>query len=147
MRRTERPELLDHVGWRLHQAFAHWKALFSQKMAERGCVWVAEARGGLMQHIGPDGISQNQLVQRSGLTKQAVQQHLDELTRDGVIRRTPDPNDARKKRVELTAKGIESQHIANDVKREIENEFRSIVGESDFGQFSKALRALAEPHD
>ncbi|MGC3938807.1 MarR family winged helix-turn-helix transcriptional regulator [Roseobacter sp. EG26] len=144
MAKIDKPELLDHVGWRLFQAYKHWKMLFTEKMVQRGCPWVAEARGALMQHIGPGGVSQNAIVEKSGLTKQAVQQHLDGLVKDGIIERLPDPKDARKKRVRLTHKGVESQHIANEVKKEIEQNFLTRLGEQKFLTMKEALTEIGE---
>ncbi|MEL6678418.1 MAG: MarR family winged helix-turn-helix transcriptional regulator [Pseudomonadota bacterium] len=142
---SERPELLDHVGWRLHLAYARWKTLFAERMVARGCPWMGEARGALLQHIGADGVSQNVLVARSGLTKQAVQQHLDALVADGIVARLPDPKDARKKRVRLTAKGIEGQHIANAVKLEIEEVFAETLGPEGFAALKAALGEICAP--
>ncbi|MEO0542233.1 MAG: MarR family winged helix-turn-helix transcriptional regulator [Pseudomonadota bacterium] len=139
------PELLEHIGWRLHVVFQRWKTLFAQKMVEQGCPWIAEARGELIQHISRKGVGQNVLVERSGLTKQAVQQHLDALAADGVIERVSDPKDARKKRVLFTDKGIDSLHRANAVKREIESEFIELLGKKEFAQLSKALQRLSDP--
>lgn len=142
--RSDLPALLDHIGWDLFRAFAVWKNLFARKMSDRGCVWVSEARGALLQHIGPGGISQNMLVEKSGLTKQAVQQHLDDLTHDGILERVPDKQDARRKRVQLTPKGLESQIIANEVKMEIEAELRQMIGATRFEALVHALREIAE---
>lgn len=144
MTQKDKPELLDHVGWRLHLAYREWKTLFAQKMVERGCPWVAEARGALMQHIGPSGTSQQAIVEKSGLTKQAVHLHLDDLVQDGIIERLPDPQDARKKRVQLTPKGLESQHIANEVKQEIEQSFEALLGPKRHQEFRAALRILSD---
>lgn len=135
-------ELLDHIGWRLFQAYQTWKALFAERMVARGCPWVAEARGALMQHIGPGGVSQNLLVEKTGLTKQAVQQHLDGLVKDGVIERRTDPKDARKKQVHLTERGVDSQRIANEVKNDIERRFRVLLGDQPFDQVKDALTRI-----
>jgi len=136
-----KPELIEHIGWDLARAFSAWKIQFNRRMVEHGCVWMAEARGGLLQHIGAEGILQNDLVKRTGLTKQAVQQHLDDLASDGVVERIPDPRDARKKRVQLTQAGLEASKIANKVKREIEAEIRGQLGADRFTEMQSALRA------
>lgn len=137
-----KPQLIEHIGWDLHRVNSIWKSKFRQKMVNRGCGWMGEARGGLLQHIGPSGIGQNNLVQKSGLTKQAIQQHLDGLVQDGIVERVPDENDARQKRVQLTLSGVQSTRIANDVKIEIEGEFREALGDVQFDTLIAALRAI-----
>lgn len=138
-------ELIDHIGWDLARAFSAWKISFNQKMVEHGCVWMAEARGGLLQHIGAEGVAQNELVQKAGLTKQAVQQQLDDLVKDGVVERVADEDDARKKRVQLTQKGIQVAGIANSVKRELESDMRRQLGAERFQTLQSALRAMIDP--
>ncbi|MGD1883407.1 MAG: MarR family winged helix-turn-helix transcriptional regulator [Paracoccaceae bacterium] len=143
MTAVSKSELIDHIGWDLALAFARWKDRFHTLMLENGCPWVAEARGGLIQYIGPGGIAQNVLVQKSGLTKQAVQQHLDHLTKEGVIKRQGDPDDARRKRVYLSDKGQEAAGIANDVKRQIETEMERELGQASFARLKAALQQIA----
>ena len=116
-------------------------------MAERGCVWMAEARGSLMQHVGPSGIGQLDLVQKTGLTKQAVQQHLDGLVEDGVVERVVDDKDARKKHIRLTLKGQQARETANAVKLELDAELSNKIGSKRFGELMSTLALVAGPTD
>ncbi|MBD3664265.1 winged helix-turn-helix transcriptional regulator [Sulfitobacter sp. TSTF-M16] len=138
---------IDHLGWHLHQAFAAWKDRFNVAMAARGCPWMVEARGALVQYIGADGVAQNVLVRKSGLTKQAVQQHLDDLVADDVVARVADRDDARRKRVVLTDKGQAAARVADTVKREIEAEVRSQIGAAAFEVLVKSLTSMAQTGD
>jgi DNA-binding MarR family transcriptional regulator len=139
-----KPRLIEHIGWDLHRVNSMWKTKFHQKMVARGCGWMGEARGVLLQHVGPGGIGQNILVQKSGLTKQAIQQHLDGLVQDGIVVRVVDENDARQKRVQLTQRGMQSAQVANDVKIEIEGEFREAMGDAQFDTLVTALRVVID---
>ncbi|MEP0519535.1 MAG: MarR family transcriptional regulator [Hyphomicrobiales bacterium] len=123
-----KPDLIDHIGWDLWRVTQGWKQRFHADMVGRGYAWFGEARGNLIQHIGRHGIPQNELVLRAGMTKQAVQQQLDDLVRDGALERISDPKDARKKLVQFTDLGIEAMSAANDVKRDIEAEYAEIIG-------------------
>ncbi|MEO0496789.1 MAG: MarR family transcriptional regulator [Pseudomonadota bacterium] len=140
----DQPKPIDHVGWDLFRAFAEWKTRFHDKMEDRGFAWMKEARGSLIQHIGPNGIAQAALVRKSGMTKQAVQQHVDGLVRDGIVERVADEKDARQKRVQLTAKGHQTAEIANQVKTEIDLEFAQIVGAARYATFKSALAAIID---
>ena len=89
------PEALDHVGWRLWQATQRWKRELDDGLVAMGYPWAAEARANVIMHVGRSGIRQSELVRRMELSKQAVQQLLDELVADGIIERKLDPGTAR----------------------------------------------------
>jgi len=133
------PELIDHLGWRLWRAARRWKAEFDARMAAQGFAWFTEARSALLGHV----VRQNDLVRCMGLTKQAVQQIVDELAAEGIVERRPDPADARGRIVALTAAGIAAAHAANDVKRAIDAEQRERLGTERFEALIEALRAFA----
>lgn len=137
------PKLIDHLGWRLWRAARRWKAEFDARMAAEGFAWFTEARSALLGHVGPSGVRQNDLVRRMGLTKQAVQQIVDELAAEGIVARRPDPADARGRIVVLTAAGVAAAHAANEVKRAIDAEQRERLGPERFEALIEALRAFA----
>ncbi len=134
---------VDHLGWRLWCAARLWKSEFDAGMAERGLTWFTEARSGVMQTVGAGGSRQSDLGERLGLTKQAVQQLVDDLVEIGALLRKPDPKDARAKRVVLTRKGAAALAAANEVKRAIEAQHRERIGPKAFEALIAALRSLA----
>ncbi len=136
------PELIDHIGWDLWQVADGWKSRFTSDMVACGFDWFGEARGNLIQHIGRNGIAQNALAAKAGMTKQAVQQHLDELVRDGAVERVTDPVDARRKIIQFTELGFQALAVANDVKRGIEAEYRQLIGDKAMVELVEALRAI-----
>lgn len=136
------PELIDHIGWDLWRASAAWKRRFRGAMVAKGHLWYGEARGSLIQYIGRDGIQQNEIVSKAGMSKQAVQQHLDDLVADGVVERAPDPEDARRKLVRFTEMGMQALSDANVIKRTIEKDFESIVGKADAPVLKRALAKI-----
>lgn len=142
--RRPRPDLIEHIGWDLFRAARAWKMRFTQAMVEKGFAWYAEARGTLIQHIGHDGIAQSELAQRAGMTKQAVQQHLDDLVEDGILERVVDSGDARRKLVRFTDRGFEALDIANEIKRGIEDDYLRAIGRSDMRTLRAALRVIID---
>jgi DNA-binding MarR family transcriptional regulator len=130
---------LDHIGWDLWQASQAWKRLFVAGMVRRGHGWFAEARGNLVHLIGPEGARQGDIVQRSQMTKQAVQQFIDELEEDGIVNRSPDPSDARANRVKFTAKGLRALEDANAIKGEVETLYARLVGRAELAQLKATL--------
>lgn len=112
------------------------------EMVRRGYPWHGEARGEVLGHVGPSGISQAALASRMGVSKQAVQQLVDQLVGDGVLKRVPDPMDGRARQIELTELGREDFRERNKVKRAIERSYRRQLGELRFGQLRRALEKL-----
>lgn len=135
---------IDHIGLHLWRAAQRWRDRMRREMAARGFPWHLEARGEVLGHVGPNGVSQAALPERMGLSKQAVQQLLDQLEADGVVTRVTDPADKRLRRVELTGLGLFDLVERNAIKREIENEYKDILGPELFAQMERALRILNE---
>ena len=135
--------MIDHLGWRLWRAARLWKIEFDSRMQAAGHGWFTEARSALLAHVGAKGARQSDLVTRMGLSKQAVQQMVDELQAEGIVTRQPDNSDARAKLVVLTRKGVAAARAANEVKRAIEAESRARLGAPTFQALIAALRQLA----
>jgi len=138
---------MEHIGWDLWQATQVWKQTFTRAMVARGHGWYGEARGGLFRFIGPGGIAQIDLAARAGMTKQAVQQHLDDLARDGIVTRQPDPRDGRKKRIALTGDGMAAMRDAERVKQEIEADYLRLIGAPEYQVLKSALAQIIDSQD
>ncbi len=138
------PSPPDHIGWTLWQAAQVWRAEFTSAMVAAGHAWFGQARANLLQHIGPGGLRQGDLVARAGLTKQAVQQFVDELARDGILTRSPDSADARARLVRLTPAGLAAMRDADRIKAEIETRWRARLGSDDFDRLDTLLRRVLD---
>jgi DNA-binding MarR family transcriptional regulator len=136
------PPLIDHVGVRLWRLARLWKLEFDAAMVDAGYPWMAEARGAIVGHLRPGGRSQSQLAAELGISKQAVQQHVDELVAEGVVTRMADPDDRRGKLVILTSKGAQALADGNDAKRRIEERYRETLGTARFDVLMAALEEL-----
>lgn len=132
----------DHIGWTLWQAAQLWRAEFIAAMVAAGHPWFGQARANLLQHIGPSGLRQGDLVARAGLTKQAVQQFVDELVADGILMRAKDETDARARWVRLTSAGEAAMRDADRIKAEIEARWRAAIGADAFDRLDASLRDL-----
>ena len=137
------PPLIDHIGWRLWRLARQWKIEFDAAMAERGHGWMAEARGAVVGHLRPGGMSQSELPAALGISKQAVQQLVDELVAEQIVERVPDPRDGRGKIVQLLPKGIKAIADGNEVKREIERRYGELLGVKRLAALNAALDELA----
>lgn len=133
---------IDHIGIALWRAAHLWREQMTQEMAARGYPWHLEARGEVLSHLGPSGRSQTELTAALGMSKQAVQQLIDQLEKDGVVKRIADPKDKRAKRIEFTELGRKDFAERNKVKREIEEKYREKLGTKDFEALLSALKRL-----
>lgn len=133
---------IDHIGLWLWRAAIGWRGRMRAEMAARGFPWHSEARGEVLAHLGPAGISQSELTTRMGFSKQAVQQLIDQLAEDGVVHRLPDPSDKRAKRIALTELGLRDLAERNRVKRGIEDEYRQKLGDKRYKRLEKTLKRL-----
>jgi hypothetical protein len=123
------PPLIDHIGWRLWRASLAWKADLESGMVARGFPWFGEARAGVLAFLGPQGVK--------------VQQFVDELVRDGIVRRVPDPDDRRGRLILLTDDGLHAMTVANDVKQRIQAEYREVLGAGDLDRLMTSLEKLS----
>jgi DNA-binding MarR family transcriptional regulator len=135
-------DLIDHVGWRIWRLARAWKAEFDAAMAARGHHWFAEARSNVLSHLDRDSTAQSVLQARMGVTKQAVQQFVDELVADGILQRRTNPDDRRGKILSFTRKGQRVLADANIVKVEIQSRYRTKLGVPRFAAFMAALELL-----
>ena len=125
-----RPAPPDHIGWDLVRAARTWETAFTFRMVAAGHTWFGEARGRLLQYIPRTGIAQSTIVSRAKLTKQAVQQHLEALEKDGILRREPMPADQRQRRVVPTETGLAAMDDADQIKQQIEAELGVLLGDA-----------------
>lgn len=134
--------LPDHVGWRLWQANRAWQTEFAAAMRAAGHGWFTEARAGLLGHVARGGVRQSMLIERAGITKQAVQQLLDGLEAERVIERLADAKDRRGKHIRYTPYGLSALRDGDRIKLEIEKRYRDRIGDVNFDALMRALRAL-----
>ena len=121
------------------------KARFRHQMAIRGFTAHNGAAGEALLHLDPQGMSQTALTAAMGLSKQAVQQLLDQLETGNYLRRESDPADKRAKRIILTDFGAREFAERKKVLAELEEDTRDRLGKKLLAKLEKALRKLAEP--
>jgi DNA-binding MarR family transcriptional regulator len=145
---TEKPaELIDHVGFRVWRLAWAWKNEFDAAMVTRGHGWFAEARANLLPHLDRGGTVQSLLPGRMGVTKQAVQQFVDELVDDGILERRANPADRRSNIIGFTRKGHKVLSDANVVKIAIQKRYRARLGKDRFAMLLQCLEILDPDED
>ena len=135
----------SRLGAALAAAAQAHQARFRRQMAARGFTAHNGAAGEVLLHLSPGGMSQTALTAAIGLSKQAVQQLLDQLEAGNYIRREPDPADKRAKRIVLTDFGAREFAERRKVLAELDADTRDRLGKKLLGKLEKALRKLGEP--
>lgn len=138
------PPLEDHIGVQLWKLSARWKTQFHAEMVALGYEYFADARSNVMVFLGPSGTSQAKLVRLMGMSKQAVQQLIDELVEDGVVEREVDPADKRGKLIILTQAGLAALHDANRVKQQIMADYGKLLGDRKLAELTRLLSELEQ---
>ncbi len=138
------PELLDHVGWRLWAASQLWIDQFIAEMRAADYPWFGRAQANVLGHMERDGTPQGLLVERLGLSKQAVQQLIDDLVTRGLVERVPDPADRRARIIRFTDRGLAMLTDANRIKRRIERRLMDRLGKKDQQTLARLLARLTE---
>ena len=137
--------MTDDLGKSLQMAADTWRAEFRREMVSRGFAAHDGAAGGVLLHLSPEGLSQSELTTRVGLSKQAVQQLLDQLEAQHYIHRLPDPTDKRAKRVLYSEFGQREFAERQKVVAQIEERIRDRLGKKLLGKLEKGLRRLGKP--
>jgi DNA-binding MarR family transcriptional regulator len=97
---------------------------------EKDALRLRRSHTALLPHIDLGGTRVSVLAERLGISKQAVSELIDELESAGVLRRTPDPIDARARLVSFTPRGLDGLLEGVAVLRQLEAEIARSIGAS-----------------
>lgn len=145
---------LTHLGRLLGHAMRRFDARVLQLMARNVEVplalshlaareQVTAAHVHITRHLSLAGDRLTDLADRAGMTKQAMAQVVDQCEAWGLVQRTPDPHDARARRVRFTPTGLAWLQAFRDAVAQAEAEFRGEVGDEIATVVSIGLEAYA----
>ncbi|MBL8597152.1 MAG: MarR family transcriptional regulator [Devosia sp.] len=132
----------SRLGALLTDAQDAWQFALNQALTRREAPPLG-AGAELLAQVSLAGVSQSLLAERMGLTKQAIQQSLDQLEKLALIRREMDPVDRRAKYVVLTQAGLYALELRRDAEKEAERTLRDALGKKALKQLGKGLRKLS----
>jgi len=96
----------------------------------------------VLQYPTPDGCRPSEIAERSGMSKQAMNQLLQSLEQLGYVQRTADRKDGRATIVRFTARGHAAWSKIGAILVEIEREWRATLGDKRFQQLKKLLKEV-----
>ena len=101
------------IGYLLAKASQHWNDLLAEAFRRRGHGDVRPSYGSVLVPLfEDDGLRMTELAARAHLAKQTMTTMVRLVEEAGLVRRRPDPEDARATRVHLTARGKRFQPVA-----------------------------------
>lgn len=114
-----------------------------REMERRGYSDLRPAHGFAFQRMTPNGATGNELADYLDITKQAANQMIDYLERQGYVKRQPHPRDRREKLVMLTEKGWACAHAAEEIIARLELRCAGLLGAERLQAFRVDLYRLA----
>ncbi len=105
---------------------------------------IRAAHTSLFPHIDSEGIRLTALSDRLGITKQAVQQLVDDLEEIGLVERVPDPSDGRAKLIRWTTAGRDGIDVGLGILFELEGELAAVVGKEKMRAAHEVLLRIIE---
>ena len=131
-----------HIGRLLRDAFARFEAELLEGLRAAGVDDLRPTHNAVLRYLSPDGTRASVLAERSGLTRQAVTQIVDDLEALGYVTRAPDPRDRRAKLVVYTSRGLELYETGRRVIDAIEGRFEEQVGDRRYEELRRGLEAV-----
>ncbi len=110
-------------------------------------ITLAQAR--MAQRIDDAGSRLTRLAEAAQVTKPTAGYLVDQLEKDGYVRRVPDPADARARLVQFTERGREVIAVARGVQAGIEADWRTHLGDDRTEALVQALtelRSITDPY-
>ena len=104
---------------------------------------VSAAHIHITRHLSLDGSRLIDLAQSAGMTKQAMGDLVTQCEAWGLVQRTPDPSDARARRIVFTDTGLAWLNAFEQAVAQTEAEFRQEVGSDVATVISLGLEAYA----
>ncbi|WAU82269.1 MarR family transcriptional regulator [Streptomyces sp. Qhu-G9] len=118
-----------------------------RRLDEEGFEGIRFRHGSVFRFVGPEGSRLTALAERSGFSKQAIGEVVDELERLGYVERTADPGDRRAKIIRLTERGAQGQLAGARILGDIERMWAHYLGQDQIALLRRALEEIIARQD
>ena len=116
--------------------------LLHRQLGQEGFGGIRYRHGSVFRFIDAEGSRLTALAERSGLTKQALGEVVDELERLGYVERTADPADRRAKIIRLTERGEQGQVAAARILGDAERRWERHLGRDRIAMLRQTLEQI-----
>ncbi|MCX4775225.1 winged helix DNA-binding protein (plasmid) [Streptomyces sp. NBC_01260] len=113
-----------------------------RQLHEEGYEGVRFRHGSVFRFVDPEGTRLTVLADRSGFSKQAIAEVVDELERFGYLERTADPRDRRAKLIHLTERGRAAQLAAARILGDMERMWARHFGRDGIDMMRRMLEDI-----
>ncbi len=137
---TDPPD--PHIGRLLREAFALFERRLHEGLHAAGVTEIRPTHHAVLRHLDVDGTRASELAERSGLTRQALTQIIDDLEALGYVARRPDPEDRRAKIVHYTQRGLRGYRAGRQTIARMEREFAALLGREAYAELRAGLERL-----
>jgi DNA-binding MarR family transcriptional regulator len=135
----------EHTGVLLWWASRAWMGEFRRRLNRAGYEDLPEgAFNSVLPYLDIAGTRTTVLAQRAGISKQAVNQFVDQLESMGYVARIADTSDGRAKIVRYVGRGIKFVRDNQRIKRELETEVAAALSGGKLERLHSDLRALVK---
>jgi DNA-binding MarR family transcriptional regulator len=125
--------------------FAGFRSLIDElheELASQGHPDVRPVYGFALQAIGVAGASASEIGRRLGVSKQAAGKTIDRLEALGYVERADDPDDARRKLVRLTPRGLDVLTRSAQIFDQLRDRWAAVLGAQRLAQMESSLRTV-----
>lgn len=113
-----------------------------RQLADEGFEGIRYVHGSVFRTIDAEGSRLTTLAERSGLTKQAISELVDELESHGYLERVADEADRRAKIIRLTDQGRTAQAAAARILADVEQRWARLLGKDQVTTLRHALEQV-----
>ncbi len=118
-----------------------------RQLHEEGFEGIRFRHGSVFRFVDPEGSRLTSLAERSGFSKQAIAEVVDELERFGYVERTADPSDRRAKLIRLTERGRAGQLAAARILGDMERLWARHFGQDTIDTLRRMLEEITTRPD
>jgi DNA-binding MarR family transcriptional regulator len=140
----QNPEAALDLGILLGLAYQSFVEQLRAALAAQGFDDLGSAYGYVFRALAADQPSQRELAARLAITDQGMAKIVDEMVARGYIRRRPDPDDARIKRLHLARRGREALAAARRFHANFEEQMAHQLGAAPVRTLRRVLTAVAQ---
>jgi DNA-binding MarR family transcriptional regulator len=133
----------QHLNRMLLEAFRALDAQVDAALEARGAADLSPRHATAILLVDKKGVRLTDMAERAGITKQAMMQVLNDLDGKGLVKRTPDPKDARAKIVSLTAKGQKVRTEAGKAVTAAEQKIKRRLGAPEYDRLRATLTRIS----
>jgi DNA-binding MarR family transcriptional regulator len=129
-------------SWLLNRAAARASRAVADRTAELGATRATFSMLAALEEFGP--ASQADLGRRLGLDRKDVSSVVGVLDRDGLVHRVTDPDDSRRRRIEITAPGLVLLERLGEAIELAQDDLLAALSVRDRAELARILAALTE---